>query len=111
MIRIKLGLSLDGERAWAPADRLGAPTLGPLGFLSLLEAQLGLSREWPSHAERVVQYRDCLKRCDSGSRFYHRTFQLDELGTAATLLRWRDLWYLHGWNGSASLRPRGAYAI
>ncbi len=100
MLRITLGLHLDGARTWAAGDRLGAPTLGPAGFLALLEAQLGLGRDWPSHAERVVQYRDCLKRCDSPARFYHLTFAADELGTAATLLRWRDRWALHGWDGS-----------
>ena len=99
-MHITLGLHLDGERSWLPANRLGAPTLGPLGFLALLEAQLGLGRDWPSQAERVVQYRDCLKACDTAGRFYHRTFALDQIGTAATLLRWRDLWHLHGWDGS-----------
>src|SRR3954464_4300094 len=38
-MQIRLGLALDGERSWAHQDCLGAPTLGPLGFLSLLEAQ------------------------------------------------------------------------
>ena len=99
MLQITFGLDLDGARAWSAGDRLGAPTLGPSGFLALLEAQLGLGRDWPAHAERVVQYRDCLGRCDSSHRFYHDTFSVDELGTAATLLRWRDRWALHGWDG------------
>jgi len=46
-MHITLGLHLDGERSWAPANRLGAPTLGPLGFLALLEAQLGLAATGP----------------------------------------------------------------
>jgi hypothetical protein len=99
MLRITFGLHLDGARAWSAGDRLGAPTLGPAGFLTLLEAQLGLGRDWPTHADRVVQYRDCLRRCDAPGRFFHDTFALDELGTAATLLRWRDRWGLHGWDG------------
>src|SRR5262245_47837741 len=101
-MHLALGLHLDGERSWPAANRLGAPVLGPLGFLALLEAQLGLARDWPAQAERVVQYRDCLKACDSASRFYQQTFALDEIGTAATLLRWRDLWHLYGWNGTLS---------
>jgi hypothetical protein len=54
-----------------------------------------------SNAERIVQYRDCLKRCDSTAKFYHRSFETDELGTSALLLGWRDLWHLHGWDGRA----------
>jgi hypothetical protein len=58
-------------------------------------------REQPSQSERIVQYRECLQRCDREDRFYHRSFATDELGTAATLLGWRDLWHLHGWRGTA----------
>ena len=46
----------------------------------------GLLRDHPTHSERIVQYRDCLQRCDHTERFYHRSFATDELGTAATLL-------------------------
>ncbi len=76
-------------------------TVGPLGLLNILETQLGLVRERPSQSERIVQYRDCLERCDRADRFFHRTFSTDELGTAATLLEWRDRWHLHGWTGFA----------
>jgi len=96
---ISLGLHLDGQRASTPADRLGRVTVGPLGLLTILETQLGLLGERPSQSERIVQYRDSLKKVDSPSRFYHETFATDELGTAATLLGWRDSWYLHGWDG------------
>jgi len=98
-MKIRLGLHLDGQHGWHPANRLGYSTLGPLGFLSVLETQLGLIRETSSQSERIVQYRECLKRCDNPARFYHRTFETDELGTAATLLGWRDLWRLNGWSG------------
>ena len=52
-------------------------------------------------AERIVQYQDCLRRFDSEQRFYHRSFAVDALGTAATLLSWCDLWHLHGWSTGA----------
>ena len=99
-MRIRLGLHLDGQRGWHPANQLGKATLGPMGLLGMLETQLGLLKNYASQSERIVQYRNCLKRCDSPDRFYHRTFATDELGTAATLLGWRDLWHLHGWNGN-----------
>ena len=99
-MNIHLGLNLDGQSGWHPSHSLGHQTLGPLGFLTTLETQLGLLRDHPSPSERMVQYRDCLKRCDHPDRFYHQSFATDELGTAATLLGWRDLWHLHGWGGT-----------
>lgn len=112
-MHINFGLNLDGQHGWHSSNRLGHQTLGPLGFLTTLETQLGLLRDRPSQSERIVQYRDCLKRCDHTDRFYHRSFATDELGTAATLLGWRDLWHLHGWSGeldqavSSRLRDMG----
>lgn len=109
-MKTHFGLHLDGQRGWHADNRLGHQTLGPLGFLTTLETQLGLLRDHPNQSERIVQYRDCLKRCDHPDRFYHRSFATDELGTAATLLGWRDLWHLHGWAGvldqAASMRLR-----
>ncbi len=99
-MHIRLGLHLDGQRGWHAANRLGFATIGPLGLLNVLETQLGLLRESASQSERIVQYRDCLKRCNHPDRFYHRTFATDELGTAATLLEWRDRWHLHSWKGN-----------
>jgi len=103
--RIRFGLSLDGERGWHARDALGEITVGPLGFLGVLETQLGLTGAAISVSERVVQWRACLAACRTGSRFYERSFQADELGTAATLLQWRDTWIDCGWTGAA---PDGA---
>lgn len=99
MQRIHLGLDLDGERGWHARDALAESTLGPLGFLTLLEAQLGLARAQVSWAERVVQMRECLQAVRTGGRFFGASFAADEFGSASTLLAWRDLWYLHGWSG------------
>lgn len=98
--RITFGWHLDGQRATPPVDSLGISVVGPLGFLNILETQLGLLSIHPSQAERIVQYRDCLQKLDSDQRFYHRSFATDPLGTAACLLDWRDQWILHGWNGA-----------
>lgn len=100
--RITFGLYLDGQRATPPADSLGISVVGPLGFLTILETQLGLLTLHPSQAERIVQYRECLQQLDAEHRFYHRSFATDPLGTAACLLDWRDQWYLHGWDGTIS---------
>lgn len=92
--RISFSLYLDGQRATAPVDCLGGVMVGPHGLLNILETQLGLLACHPSAAERVIQYRDCLQALDSPLRFYHRSFALDPLGTAAQLLAWRDDWAL-----------------
>jgi hypothetical protein len=98
--RITFGGHLDGQRATQPTDSLGVSVVGPLGFLNILETQLGLLAIHHSQAERIVQYRDCLEKLDNDQRFYHRSFATDPLGTAACLLDWRDQWILHGWNGA-----------
>jgi hypothetical protein len=101
--KIRFGLTLDGERGWHARNALGDSTVGPPGFLDILETQLGLTRAEPSQVERVAQMRGCLAAARSGSCFYERSFDVDELGTAAAILAWRDLWYEHGWDGSAPL--------
>ena len=97
-MRITLGLSLDGQRAIRPSNRLGDIDVGPLGLLGLIETSLGLTAPTAPAAERVIQYRDCLARCLTDHRFYARSFRVDELGTAAQLLEWRDTWRLAGWS-------------
>ncbi len=79
--------------------------MGPLGMLSLLEIPLGLTRLAPSPAERIAQMRGCLAAARTGTRFYEKTFKVDEFGTAAALLDWRDRWYEHGWDGNV---PEGS---
>lgn len=100
MQRIRFGMRLDGERGWHPRSALGESTVGPLGLLSILETQLGLTRLVPSTAERIVQMRGCLKSACTGDRFYEKSFEVDELGIAAEILAWRDCWYEQGCHGS-----------
>lgn len=105
-MKIRFGLSLDGQQGWHVKNTLGEVTVGPQGMLSILETQLGLLSEPVSQSRRVVQYLSCLKSLDHEGRFYHHTLAVDELGTAAELLSWRDKWYLHGWDGGVS-KPNG----
>ncbi len=100
-MNVHLGLHLDGEHGWQPANRLGGPYLGPQGLLYVLETHLGLLRAECPQSVRVLQYRECLKQADTPARFYHASFQVDPIGTAATLLSWRDSWYLNGWAGAS----------
>lgn len=98
-MKIRLGLALDGQHGWHTKNSLGEITVGTSGMLNILEMQLGLVAEETPLSQRVVQYLDCLKKSNHPKRFYHQSLHHDELGTSATLLNWRDQWYLHGWNG------------
>jgi len=110
IMKIRLGLQLDGQRGWHAKNSLNEITVGTSGMLSILEPQLGLIAESVPQSQRVVQYLDCLKHCDHEKRFYHRSLQTDELGTASTLLNWRDQWYLHGWSGKIETPAIGRLA-
>lgn len=98
-MKIRFGLQLDGQRGWHTGNSLNEITVGANGMLGILEPQLGLIAEIVPQSRRVVQYLECLRRCNNSGRFYHASLEVDELGTAATLLSWRDQWYLHGWSG------------
>lgn len=97
-MEIHLGKAFDGNRTLHQSDRLGQQTIGPIGLLNALETHLGLLSTQVTQSERIVQYRDVLNKRKESS-FYQKSFELDELGTAQTLLHWRDTWYLHGWQG------------
>lgn len=110
---IHFGLSIDGAPEIAPVDGLGYARVGPQGMLTLLEGELGLSLPQASQGKRILDYATALAAC-GGSRFYHASFEVDRLGVARQLLRWRDAWYLDGWNGQfdenapARMRDMGA---
>ena len=101
-MQIIFGLEADGMNPHKKEDRLGIKTVGPNGFLMILEAQLGLPVKKVSHTSRVVSY---LKRIESAGiqgRFFENSFKVDKFNVAAELLAWRDQWFLGGWNGAMS---------
>ncbi len=100
MQHIRFGLSIDSGAGAHFSAAVGRSSLGPLGLLNVLETQLGLLRAPVSPSERVVQMRQCLRAAMTEPRFYSRSFESDELGSAATLLGWRDRWFEHGRTGS-----------
>ena len=97
---IRFGMDFDRLLPEEPQSRLGFVIVGPVGFLSILETQLGLESPLVSSATRLVQYSECLRRLDTIRRFYHQSFRVDELIVAKTLLSWRDQWYAAGWDGT-----------
>lgn len=98
-MKLRLGMHLDGQHGRAPANQTGVADVGPLGLLGILESQLGLVPPMVSAAQRCVQFRECLQQLDGPDRFFHKSYEADDFGTAATLLSWRDEWRLHGWSG------------
>ena len=78
--RITFGWHLDGQRSTEPRNTLGESIVGPMGFLTLLETQLGLMARHPAQTERIVQYRICLQDLDADRRFYHQSFLVDSTG-------------------------------
>jgi len=103
MQHIRFGLSIDSGAGAHFHAAVGRSALGPLGLLNVLETHLGLLRAPVSQSERVVQMRQCLRAAMTGPRFYARSFEADELGSAATLLGWRDMWFEHGWSGTLAV--------
>ena len=96
---IRFGLHLDGLDPNPPKTALGEVTLGPQGLISMLETDLGLPPVLDHPAERLMAYRGCLLDANDLTRFYHRSFSVDPINVAGTLLDWRAQWYEAGWNG------------
>ena len=85
------------------AAHLGCPVWGELQLLADLELRLGLPQPHVAHAVRVQQWSRRLTELETASpgRFYARSHALDSVGTAETLLGWRDELVVAGWNGDA----------
>ncbi|TDJ38984.1 MAG: hypothetical protein E2O54_11740 [Gammaproteobacteria bacterium] len=97
---IRFGLHLDGLDPTPPSTVLGEVTLGPQGLIGVLETNLGLPPVLDHPAERLMAYRSCLDEANDLTRFYHRSFQVDPINVAGTLLDWRARWYEAGWTGT-----------
>ena len=98
-MRVRFGLHRDGLEPSLPCTAVGEITVGPRGFLGLLESDLGVAPVGSHPSESIAAYRECLAECDDWVRFYHRSFGVDPAGVARTLNDWRQQWYLHGWDG------------
>ncbi len=106
-MRILFGPALDGpcfpDLLRGRTGAAGEVVAGPQGFLRLLETRLGLSGSWVDPLTRRLQYALRLRHAAaaSGELFFARSLAVDELGSAARLLDWRDQLIAGGWNGRA----------
>jgi RecB family exonuclease len=94
---------LDGRDAAA-----GEAWLGELGLLERLETVLGLSGPVPSQAERAAALVPGLQRTVG---FWSESADVDPLGSARELLRWRDELGMAGWRGQVTGMPARVAAL
>lgn len=98
-MRITFGMHVGTWRGPGSKAHIGQPVLGRSAFLGLLETHLGLTAAPVSAARRAAAYLLALRAADNPERFFHRSLQADEIGTAAQLLLRRDELMLAGWDG------------
>lgn len=80
---------------------LGRPAWGPGALLQNLELRLGLPRPEMDDTVRVQRWSQRLAAVSaSRPRFFSSSYGVDPIGTAKTVLEWRDALVLAGWNGS-----------
>jgi ATP-dependent helicase/nuclease subunit B len=79
---------------------LGEPVWGPKGLLRDLELRLGLAPIDESIGARLSRWTARIKSLEDEHAFYRQSFTVDELGTAAVLLEWRDGLVEAGWDGA-----------
>ena len=99
-MQVTLGLSLDDRQGPSGRHFFAEPVVGLAGLLALLETYLGIAGPGVARVQRVAEYLGHLRSCDNEKRFYSRALQVDDIGTAAELLSWRDEWRLGGWAGT-----------
>ena len=99
-IKVTLALKADGALPELQPDTMGEVTVGPHGFLNLLETQLGIPSPDVSFTSRLIQYLGCIDQLDHPGAFYHASWEADPFSVARTLLQWRDQWYEAGWTGT-----------
>ena len=100
-MRPRVGLGIGGPVFTGPAEGavLGGPTWGPRALLEDLELRLGLRSVEEAASARVPRWAARIKSLGDARAFYARSFAVDELGTTAVLLEWRDSLVDAGWNG------------
>jgi len=80
--------------------RLGHPVWNRTALLADLELRLGIPAPHTAHGVRLQHWSKRLAdMATTAPRFYSRSYEIDQIGTATTLLAWRDLLVDAGWNG------------
>lgn len=104
-MRVLAGLDLSGATLTEHDDwplgkgAIGEVCWGPTELLRDLELRLGLSTPYQPNAVRVARFAARMAKLAHQGRFYSRSFEVDALGTAVSVLRLRDLLVESGWKG------------
>lgn len=98
-IKVVLGLGLDGATLSPHENDAGVIIGGPSRILEWFESQVGLGIPIANFTERSLTYLSCLKQVQEESTFYSASLEADPIAVSNQLLRWRDQWYLSGWDG------------
>ncbi|EED31271.1 hypothetical protein NOR53_2544 [gamma proteobacterium NOR5-3] len=98
-VKVTVSLRADGSLPKSLPDTMGEITVGPKGFLNLIETQLGIPFSDAPFTARLIQYLGCIDQIDRPAAFYHASYDADPFSVARTLLQWRDQWYEAGWQG------------
>lgn len=103
-MRPLVGFGLGGP-SFTPSDgsapTLGRPAWGPSALLRDLELRLALPSEIAPRSLRVPRFVARIAQLSDTKAFYAPSFAADPLGTADTLLAWRDALVEAGWDGAA----------
>lgn len=108
-MKIITGLGYDERLPNKPINQLGCYVCGEQGLVAALEFRAGIEQAEISQAARIVAYLKALKTVDNGERFYSKSFKVDEMASAATLLAWRDWAILHGWRHNSHSDSLGRF--
>lgn len=76
---------------------VGQAALGELGFLDLLETQLGLKQPESISYQRKIDYLQALRSSQSSPRFYTESLKTDPMAVTEHLLELRDALIESGW--------------
>jgi RecB family exonuclease len=104
-MEILAGIELGGASLTAFGDHgsggLGSLVCGPLQLLRELELRVGRGEGTAAEPLRLARWQARVARLASAGAFFSRSFSLDPLATARTLLSWRDSLIEAGWTGDA----------
>ncbi|MGG1401589.1 PD-(D/E)XK nuclease family protein [Bacillus salipaludis] len=77
---------------------VGTVVTGFNGLIGILETQLGLTSPYTSENIRIAEWQELIRKKDTGSWPFSKSFETDSWNTAKELIRRRDELVLAGWD-------------
>ena len=99
-MKLFFDLDFDGNSWPGPLGEkkavIGEAWVGPIKLLGILETAFGLGGRYESDAGRAAALVPAVRNTKG---FWSKSAEVDPLGVARTLLRWRDELWMEGWKG------------